>query len=307
MRPKRASLTLAFVALSFAASLEVTTVSASPNPPASTASSSEPYAKCLQEVPYDVEIGTYDNSYGMGMSATFPNGTEILYPYPNCERPIYPDMYQVVLGIGDNPTFIAAENGSLYSFGDGAMLITDLTNKTYNAIFGCSLGNVTLPDGSTECYAENYLWFFLFNGIALKGCDGPFQDFSGWLQVRVAINSTDGVDTAHIKVEQLGPFDGEFLCTTTTSIPQSTSSSTTMTASAGSRAFSEVTIKTTVTVTSASGRFSWTALYEVAGVAVVFMIATGYLVARRTKPPNAVLPARIFTEPNRPREGLRGR
>ena len=210
----------------------------------STASTGGSYASCLLEVPYNVTIGSYDNSYGYGVSATFPNGTEILFPYPNCMRPVHPDMYQVILDIGNNASFIAAENGSLYSWG-GFPSYEELINNTYNISPPdiCRSGSVTTPQG-TECYSQNYLWFFLYNGRMLQGCDGPYADFNGWLDVHVAINSTDGVDTSHIEVEQLGAFDGIFLCTATTSDSLSQSGTTTHTS----------TITRTVTVTLHAGQ-----------------------------------------------------
>jgi hypothetical protein len=195
----------------------------------STTSTNEPYAQCLQEVPYDVKIGSYENFQAAGYSATFPNGTKILYPDTNCVRPVYPNLYGVVLAIGDNSSFIALENGSLYSFSTisspNPFLLQNLTTETTS----CRSGSTKVPGGPVECFAGEPLNFFLYNGTILNGCGSPYPDFSGWIQVQVPVNSTTGeLDTTNIVAQQQGSFNGIFMCTTTvtTTIITPTSSST---------------------------------------------------------------------------------
>jgi hypothetical protein len=195
----------------------------------STTSTNEPYAQCVQEVPYDVKIGSYGNFQAAGYSATFPNGTKILYPDTSCVRPVYPNLYGVVLAIGDNPSFIALENGSLYSFSTigspNPFLLQNLTTETTS----CRSGSTKVPGGQVECFAGEPLYFFLYNGTILNGCGSPYPDFSGSIQVQVPVNSTTGeLDTTNIIAQQQGPFNGIFMCTTTTIITRTSSSTVTV-------------------------------------------------------------------------------
>jgi hypothetical protein len=185
------------------------------------------YAQCLREVPYNVTIKEYSNYTSGGFAAIFPNGTEVLFPYASCVRPLHPNDYSIVLAIGSNPEFIAAENGSLYSFEGG--IPTDQVGNTVNGTSTCRYASITIfttggsnqsgPAESVECKSSSYLNFFLYNGQMLKGCDGPYADFDGWLQVGVFYNSTGGVDTSNIEAQQNGAFGGEFLCVLTTTLP----------------------------------------------------------------------------------------
>jgi hypothetical protein len=196
--------------------------------PVSTTSTNEPYAQCLQEVPYDVRIGSYGNFQAAGYSATFPNGTKVLYPDTSCLRPVYPNLYGVVLAIGDNPSFIALENGSLYSFSTigspNPFLLQNLTTETTS----CRNGSTKVPGGQVECFAGESLDFFLYNGTILNGCGSPYAAFTGWIQVQVPVNSTTGeLDTTNIVAQQNGPFGGGLLCTSVTTITRTSSSTVT--------------------------------------------------------------------------------
>jgi hypothetical protein len=228
-------------------------VSSSAIPPAfagssttSTTSTGGPYAGCLQEVPYDVKIGLPPNASVSDYAATFPNGTEVIYPYTSCVRPVYPNLYGVVLAIGDNPRFIALENGSLYSFSTIGSANPFLLQNLTTGNSSCKYGSTVVPGGAVECYAGEILSFFLYNGRILNGCGSPYPDFSGWIQVQVPVNSTTGqLDTANIVAEQLGPFNGQFLCTTQTTLPQTTTTTVTITPT------TTVTITPTTTITMA--------------------------------------------------------
>ena len=194
----------------------------------STSSTNEPYAQCLQEVPYDVKVGSYLNFTDSGYYAKFPNGTEVLYPDTSCVRPVYPDLYGDVLAIGDNPRFISLENGSLYSFLNvgSPSLLQNLTT----ILSSCSVfGSVTVPGGSVECLSNQILDFFLYNGIILDGCGSPYRDFTGWIEVYLPVNSTTGqLDFTNVLVQQNGAFGGVFMCTTTTTSYASTTTDSTV-------------------------------------------------------------------------------
>src|ERR1700752_687991 len=113
---KRSKAAMAVAALVISIFVEFPANGADAESAGSTNSTNEPYAQCLQQVPYDVKVSLSLNFTHIGYYAKFPNGTEILYPGTSCLRPIYPNLYGEILEIGDNPSFIALENGSLYSF-----------------------------------------------------------------------------------------------------------------------------------------------------------------------------------------------
>ncbi len=194
----------------------------------STPSINEPYAQCLQEVPYDVKVGSYLNFTDSGYYAKFSNGTEILYPDTSCVRPVYHDLYGSILAIGDNPQFISLENGSLYSFQTSAT--PNLFQNLTTILSSCSVfGSVTVPGGSVECLSNQMLNFFLYNGVILDGCGSPYPDFTGWIEVYLPVNSTTGeLDFTNVLVHQNGAFGGVFMCTTTITDYESTTTSSTV-------------------------------------------------------------------------------
>ncbi|MGH9920142.1 MAG: hypothetical protein ACRD6W_14915, partial [Nitrososphaerales archaeon] len=192
-------------------------------------------------MPYDVKVGESVNYTVAEYIATFPNGTRLLYPFTSCLRPVYPNVYPVVLAIGDNPSFIALENGSLYGFSDvgSPTLLQGLQNLTQAQVSSLceTYGSKTVPGGTVDCYAPDYLYFFLYNGRILDGCGSPYPDFNGSIEFYPAVNSTSGqLDLTNITVQQNGASSGYFLCITT--------STTTATITEA-----PVTANTTVTIT----------------------------------------------------------
>ena len=167
------------------------------------------YASCLRVVPADARIDIYRNATGSGVEAVFSNGSRDYFPYASCVRPIHPDDYPFILAIGLSPMFVAAENGSLFSYYN-----FDTFSYLYSGI------NYTQSS------------FFLYNGTLVDVCGSYLPWYTKSMLVAVPFNSTgNGLELSKMIVLS-GGYGPIGTCTVTAS---TTFSSTTITVNSTSR------------------------------------------------------------------------
>ncbi|MGA2199507.1 MAG: hypothetical protein ABSG45_06175 [Nitrososphaerales archaeon] len=165
--------------------------------------------------------------YSNGSVVQFANGTEISFPFFSCLRAVHPYDYGIVLSIAANPKFIAAENGSVYTYAGGPGGDTQ-----YFSVNGTATCTTTSYDnGSPEiygCFRTTGVLFTLYSKTeTVSGCGLTEPKELGEIQVNLPISPTGGLNVSNLTVEK-EPIDSLnlFLCTTsTTFVPPSTSSS----------------------------------------------------------------------------------
>jgi hypothetical protein len=252
--------------------LSISTASAIPSAPVSSISArtlgptsdldgnATSYASCLRVVQADARIDTYRNATSSGVEAVFSNGSRDYFPYASCVKPIHPDDYPIILAIGLSPTFVAAENGSLFSYYD-----FDTFSYLYSGL------NYTQSS------------FYLYNGTLVDVCGSYMPWFTKSMTVAVPFNSTgNGLDLSKMIVLS-GGYGPIATCTIRVT---TTFSSTTITVNSTSRSSgvypSNSTVKTTPPNTAVKTGSSFP--FESASLAVVVVavtsLATVFLLAR---------------------------
>lgn len=184
--------------------LSISPASAIPSAPASSSSArtlgptNDPgdnatsYASCLRVVPADARIEPYRNATSSGVETVFSNGSRLDFPYASCLKPIHPDVYPLVLAIGSSPDFIAAENGSLFSYYDFG---------TFSYMY----------EGLNYTQSS----FYLYNGTLVDVCGSYTPWFTESMIVAVPFNSTSGgFDLSKMLILQ-GGYGPISTCTTT--------------------------------------------------------------------------------------------
>jgi hypothetical protein len=135
------------------------------------------HSACLEEVPANSAITSMANYTFVGTNVTLVNGTQRLFPLGACPQPATPLLYDAVMSIESNASFIAAENGSQYEVDPmdslgmhesgnfngtyhnySVVLFNDYSNQTYypcgkSFISKTDLGQIqvaldTLPNGT---------------------------------------------------------------------------------------------------------------------------------------------------------------
>lgn len=79
--------------------------------------SGAPPQNCLYEIPANASatlVSADSNTSVPEFVVGFGNGTTVAFPENSCPQPVYPQLYSLASVVVQSPSFIAAENGSLF-------------------------------------------------------------------------------------------------------------------------------------------------------------------------------------------------
>jgi hypothetical protein len=206
------------------------------------------YSICLIQVPTNVSIE--EN----GAWAIFPNGTEEILSFFTCQRFVHPDEYQAVMTVADNPAFIAAEGGFLYTYYGG--ILPPYGGFQYSSVNGTETCSSTIvnPAGgyyTQGCFVSTGILFDLWSSTeTVPGCDGStLSKQLGEIQVLIPLNATGDPNLSNITVETIpSGFLNLVLCTTQITLPPTTT--VTVTPTITITPIITTTITPTITITA---------------------------------------------------------